>query len=92
MREAFNTWRRVAPLEFIEKEQRGRESVDIDIMFGGRQHGDQYPFDGRGQAQFFRRTVPSLLFLSYKYYIIICQNCTPHIAVPPSLVQGDEPP
>ncbi|KAK7088113.1 stromelysin-1-like [Littorina saxatilis] len=47
IRDAFNIWRQVAPLEFRE-ETRRQEKVDINILFGGRQHGDTYPFDGPG--------------------------------------------
>ena len=50
MREAFNTWRRVAPLDFIEKQRTDRAEVDINIQFGAKEHGDSYPFDGKGEA------------------------------------------
>ncbi|KAL8614026.1 hypothetical protein ACOMHN_023261 [Nucella lapillus] len=48
MKEAFDTWRRVTPLHFVEES--GSRKVDIDIKFGAGDHGDKYPFDGAGKV------------------------------------------
>ncbi|XP_076472824.1 collagenase 3-like [Babylonia areolata] len=47
LQKAFSAWRRVTPLEFDE---RAGGQVDIDIKFGARHHGDDYPFDGKGKV------------------------------------------
>ncbi|KAK7455714.1 hypothetical protein BaRGS_00039454 [Batillaria attramentaria] len=43
IRAALDEWAQVAPLSFQES-QFG--DVDIDMLFGARDHGDKYPFDG----------------------------------------------
>lgn len=47
LREAFATWSRVSPLYFEEKSS---GDVDIDMLFGARDHGDSYPFDGASKV------------------------------------------
>uniref|UniRef100_A0A914D5R0 Peptidase metallopeptidase domain-containing protein n=1 Tax=Acrobeloides nanus TaxID=290746 RepID=A0A914D5R0_9BILA len=47
IRHAFRTWSEVVPLDFTEV-SRGDESADIKIKFAAQNHGDPWPFDGRG--------------------------------------------
>ncbi|PVD32788.1 hypothetical protein C0Q70_08234 [Pomacea canaliculata] len=48
MHEAFNVWSQTAPLTF--REVRSNDNADIVILFGRNNHGDSYPFDGRGKV------------------------------------------
>lgn len=47
IRDALNVWAAVTPLTF-KKVDSGK--ADIDIKFVTYDHGDGYPFDGRGQT------------------------------------------
>ncbi|XP_068251430.1 matrilysin-like [Nyctibius grandis] len=47
IRRAFMVWSDVTPLQF-QRVSRGH--ADIEILFARREHGDGYPFDGRGNT------------------------------------------
>lgn len=47
MHKAFNVWSQTAPLTF--REVSSNDNADIVILFGSNNHGDSYPFDGRGE-------------------------------------------
>ncbi|XP_069105434.1 matrix metalloproteinase-24-like [Argopecten irradians] len=47
IRRAFDAWQSVTPLTFIWKKS---GAVDIDIKFARSWHGDNNPFDGKGQT------------------------------------------
>ncbi|NXG63946.1 MMP7 protein, partial [Hemiprocne comata] len=47
IRRAFMVWSDVTPLRF-KRVSHGH--ADIEILFARRDHGDRYPFDGRGQV------------------------------------------
>ncbi|NXY47164.1 MMP7 protein, partial [Ceuthmochares aereus] len=47
IRRAFMVWSNVTPLQFRRVY---REVADIEIAFARREHGDGYPFDGRGNT------------------------------------------
>ena len=47
MKRAFDTWSKYTPLRFIRKTS---GSVDIEIKFAVRDHGDGAPFDGPGKV------------------------------------------
>ena len=46
-RQAFQLWASVSNLEFVQLPP-GRSTPDISILFVRRDHGDGYPFYGRG--------------------------------------------
>lgn len=47
IRKAFDVWSAVTPLDFTELGNHD-ESADIKIKFGSGNHGDNWPFDGKG--------------------------------------------
>ena len=48
IRKAFDMWSEVIPLNFIEIPATS-STADIKIEFGTREHGDPWPFDGKGK-------------------------------------------
>ena len=48
IRKAFDLWSEVLPLNFIEIPATN-STADIKIGFGTKDHGDPWPFDGKGK-------------------------------------------
>lgn len=45
---AFKFWSKMTELNFIEISPNNLNLIDIKIEFGSRNHGDPWPFDGKG--------------------------------------------
>ncbi|KAL3099499.1 hypothetical protein niasHS_002954 [Heterodera schachtii] len=43
---AFDTWSKIVPLDFSEASR--YDTPDVKVLFARRNHGDPWPFDGRG--------------------------------------------
>lgn len=52
IRKAFDMWSEASPLEFTEVSP-SDSSADIKVRFASSDHGDPWPFDGRGAYIFF---------------------------------------